>query len=176
MHLPRLKEITNKLNGYTIFRQDKDAIINRFCKNPGSGLTIVSPSILEGLDFKEDICRAQIILKAPIPNLGDAFCRYKFMGYPEINLKPDRMFLDVKCAIDLNQGYGRVVRGVSDWGETYMVDLALTKRMAKACNVHVEGLPNDAPGDMGKLNIKYIKQGIQVSKDAWGRFRFKWPI
>lgn len=174
LHLPRVKEITNKLNGYTVFRQEKDVIISRFCDNPASGLTIISPSILEGLDFKEDICRAQIILKAPIPNLGDAYCRYKFYGLEEIGLKPDKYFLDVKCAIDLSQAYGRVVRGMTDKGETYMMDLALSKRMAKACGVTIDGMDMDAPGDMGKLNILYIKQGIRCSSDEYGRLKFKW--
>jgi hypothetical protein len=176
IHLPRVKEVINKTNGYTMFRLPKDVLIDRFCKNPKSGFTLVSPSILEGLDFKNDICRAQIILKAPIPNLGDPYNSYKFNGCPEINLRPDRMFLDRKCAIDLNQAYGRNVRGMEDWGETYIVDLALTKRMAKAFGVHVDGLDNDAPGNMGKLNMLYIKQGTMCSKDEYGRFKFKWPI
>lgn len=176
IHLPRLKEVENKINGYTMFRQNKDSIINRFCSNPKSGLTLVGPSMCEGLDFKGDICRAQIILKAPIPNLMDPYVKYKFFGCEEINLRPDPMFLDRKCAIDLNQSYGRVVRGMDDYGDTYILDLALVKRLAKAFNIHVPGLKNDAPGNMGKLHIDYIKQGMQCRKDEYGRFLFQWPI
>jgi Rad3-related DNA helicase len=176
IHLPRIRECKNKINGYTSYRRSKEELISMFCKNPKTGLTLISPSILEGLDFKEDICRAQIILKAPIPNLGDWYNYYKFNGCPEINLRPDSMFLDRKCAIDLNQAYGRNVRGMNDWGETYIMDLAISKRLAKAFKVHIDGLEMNAPGNMGKMNMLYIQQGLVCSKDQYGRFNFKWPI
>lgn len=176
IHLPKIKECINKVSGYIFFRQPKEDLVSIFCNNPNTGKVLVSPSILEGLDFKNDICRAQIILKAPIPNLGDPYVKAKFFGYPEIGLKPDQSFLDRKCAIDLNQAYGRVVRGMKDYGDTYILDLAITKRLAKAFNVHLEGINMNAPGNMGKLDMTYIKQGVQCSKDGYGRFKFKWPL
>lgn len=175
IHLPNVKSVENFVTGYTTFRRGKDSLISQFCGNPGTGLTLVSPSIIEGLDFKEDICRAQIILKAPIPNLGDRFNYYKFNGCEQINMPADKMFLDRKLAIDLNQAYGRNVRGTTDWGETYIVDLAISKRLARAFGVHLPGIDNDAPGNLGRMNMSYIKQGIQCSKDSYGRFEFRWP-
>lgn len=175
IHLPNVKSVENFVTGYTTYRRGKDSLVSQFCANPGTGLTIVSPSIIEGLDFKGDICRAQVILKAPIPNLGDRFNYYKFNGCEQINMPADKMFLDRKLAIDLNQAYGRNVRGTTDWGETYIMDLAISKRFAKAFGVSLPGIDIDAPGNLGKMNMRYIKQGIQCSKDEYGRYCFKWP-
>jgi hypothetical protein len=177
VHLPRIKDpVINKYNGYSFERLSKEQLVSKFKNNPDTGLTLVSPSIGEGLDFKYGICRAQIIVKAPIPYLGDIYTKSKFHGIPELGFPADRMFLDRKCAIDLNQTYGRNVRAPDDWGETYIMDLSITKRLAKAFGVTTPGIPADSPGNMGKLDLDYIAEGISIVKDKYDRPMFYWPL
>lgn len=160
----------------------KEEAIYRFTSNPDSGKTIVSPSITEGLDFKDGICRAQIILKAPIPNMGDQYNKYRTYGCPDIGLAPDRSYIDRKSAIDIIQTYGRVVRSETDYGDTYIYDLALTKRMSKMFIYRHNGrmrminlpekMKRGVPGDMSMLDMSYIKPAVKLFKDQYDRLNF----
>jgi hypothetical protein len=154
---------------------EKDYLIDTFCSNPDKGYTLVSPSIVEGLDFKYGICRAQIILKAPIPNLGDIYIGNRFKGNADLGLAPNRNFLDRVCAIDLNQTYGRVMRADDDYGETFVMDMGLAKRLANAFGVDIDGFDGRAPGNMGAMNMEYIKQGVRITSNGYKK-KFQWPV
>lgn len=87
-------------------------LANKFKKKPGS--ILISHSIFEGFDFKDDSSRFQIIVKAPYPSLGDE--RIKFIAN---NHK------DVYSMMTLNkivQGIGRSIRSPDDWAKTYFLD------------------------------------------------------
>lgn len=165
------KWVNNRFNGQEFGRrgQGKEEVIARFCSSPGQGLTLVSPSIMEGLDFKYDICRAQIILKGPIPSLDDPYVMGRFKGVPEIGLPASPTYLDRLCAIDLNQTYGRVCRADDDWGETYVYDMAIAKRLAKAFDVKIPDLEDwqlrSTPGNMKLINLEYMEPAIQYSRN-----------
>ena len=163
------KETKNLINGFVFPKMRKQDIINTIMANPKSGYIFVSPSMTEGLDFKGDLCRAQIILKAPIPNLGEPYTYNIFNGNKEIGLASDRKYLDRCLAIDLGQMYGRIVRSDTDYGETYMMDTSITRRLSKAFGIRVHPELMKAPGDMREMNMEYVKQGI-VLKDG----RFVW--
>lgn len=75
---------------------------------------IVSPSMMSGLDLKDDLSRFQIICKIPYPNLGSN----KIKSRKESN--PDSYTL--KTCQDLLQSYGRSVRSTEDHAETYILD------------------------------------------------------
>jgi Rad3-related DNA helicase len=86
------------------------------------GKVVVSPSLTEGVDFKYDKCRAQIILKHPIPNIGAAYINNRRKGNPELGILPDKNFISHVTYTTLTQQYGRVMRSEDDWGFTFVFD------------------------------------------------------
>lgn len=74
----------------------------------------MGPSILEGLDLKDDISRFQIFFKVPYPNLKNPLIKAKMEKIPE--------WYDWKTALHITQGVGRSVRSKDDWAVTYILD------------------------------------------------------
>jgi len=79
---------------------------------------LIGPSLLEGLDMKDDFGRFQIFAKVPYLSLGDRFVKTKM----EINPGWYRW----KAIINILQGTGRIVRNEKDWGVTYILDGSLS--------------------------------------------------
>lgn len=75
---------------------------------------LVSPSMINGIDLKDDLSRFQIILKVPFPNLASKKVKKRL----EIN--PDWYYW--KTTVDILQAYGRSIRNEEDWAETYILD------------------------------------------------------
>ncbi len=96
---------------YNKSSEKKEALIK--FKNTMNGV-IMGPSILEGLDFKDDICRFQIFFKVPYPSLGDPLTKAKIKKSPG--------WYDWKTGITIQQGAGRSIRNKEDWAVTYILD------------------------------------------------------
>ena len=79
---------------------------------------LLGPSLLEGLDMKDDFGRFQIFAKVPYLSLGDRFVKTKM----NINTEWYRW----KAIINILQGTGRIVRNENDWGITYILDGSLS--------------------------------------------------
>lgn len=92
--------------------KDKEYQLNEY-KNSADKI-IIGPSLLEGIDLKDDLCRFIIIMKVPYPSLGDKFIERKFKTNPQWYMW--------KTCNSLIQGIGRGVRNENDWCETYIVD------------------------------------------------------
>lgn len=75
---------------------------------------LIGPSILEGLDLKDDVSRFQIFFKVPYPSLGDPLIKAKTSHSNE--------WYDWKTGISIMQGVGRSVRSEEDWAITYVLD------------------------------------------------------
>ena len=75
---------------------------------------LIGPSLLEGLDFKDDMSRFQIFFKVPYPSLSDPFIKEK--------LEESQDWYNYKTAISILQGIGRSVRNSEDWAKTYFLD------------------------------------------------------
>lgn len=75
---------------------------------------LVSPSMTEGVDLKDDYSRFQIILKVPYPSLASE--KYKK------RLKQNPTWYNVKTAQTIMQTYGRSVRSEDDHADTFMLD------------------------------------------------------
>ena len=88
---------------------------------------LISPSIFEGLDFKDDESRYQIICKTPYPSLGDP--RIKKIAdeygsiYREITL------------YKILQGIGRSVRSSTDFAATYCLDKSTQTLFTSKLNI-----------------------------------------
>lgn len=89
------KEILDKL------KNSKDAII-------------LSPSVETGYDFKDELARWQIIAKVPFLNLGD--------NYVNVRKDKNNNWYTREAVLRLVQSCGRIVRGLSDYGNTYIID------------------------------------------------------
>lgn len=101
-------------------------IISSFKQYKG-GAVLVSPSIFEGLDFKGDDSRWQIIVKSPFPSLGDKRIKYIAENYPNIYRE--------MTLIKLIQGVGRSIRTPEDTASTYFLDKSSKQLFDSSLNV-----------------------------------------
>ncbi len=110
---------------HKIYHHNSDAemkrehVINEFQSDGYKGPKIlISPSVTEGLDLKDDLGRFCIIAKTPYPYLGDAWVKRR----AEISQK----WYMLQAMKTIIQSSGRVVRSKSDWGVTYILDDSFT--------------------------------------------------
>jgi Rad3-related DNA helicase len=75
---------------------------------------LVSPSMINGIDLKDDFSRFQVILKVPFPNLMSTKIKKRLETNPK--------WYNWKALTDLLQAYGRSIRNDDDWAETYILD------------------------------------------------------
>ncbi len=158
-------QIQNRKTKHIVWARDKDELIENIKDHPNSGLTIISPSISEGVDFKGDMARAQIILKRPIPYLGDIYVKSYYKGNPDVGIERDPDFLDRICFTAMTQQYGRVVRSVDDWGYTVIMDQSITWAL-KGLAKHRRRISD--------LNINYFWEGMQIDSSRPGIPAFPW--
>lgn len=74
----------------------------------------ISPVCQQGVDFKGDRARFQIVLRVPYGNAGDEFWAYK--------VKNDFPWYNYQALIVFGQQVGRVNRSESDFGVTVLMD------------------------------------------------------
>jgi Rad3-related DNA helicase len=87
---------------------------------------IMGPSLLEGLDLKNDISRFQVFAKVPYPSLGDKFVRAK--------MKHSQRWYTWKTVTGILQGTGRSIRDEKDWAITYFLDGCLSDLLRNSRN------------------------------------------
>jgi Rad3-related DNA helicase len=94
---------------------ERTETVQRFKKAP-NGTVAISPSWGHGLDFPGDEARFGIIAKIPFLSLADPVVslRLKSSG--------GRKWYDWNACLSVVQAAGRTVRGIDDWGITYIVD------------------------------------------------------
>lgn len=104
-----------------------DSIISQFKAYTGGSAVLISPSIFEGLDFKDDYSRFQIICKAPFPSLGDKRMKYISKNYPDV--------YRIMTIMKIVQGVGRSVRNKDDWAVTFTIDKMIEDLFRSHLNV-----------------------------------------
>ena len=88
-----------------LFMNDYDGMSNHI---------LIGPTLLEGLNFPNDMCRFQICIKIPYAHLGNEYVRKKkelVEGWYKYDV------LNKIC-----QGIGRGIRHEKDWCKTYILD------------------------------------------------------
>ena len=75
---------------------------------------LLSPSMTEGLDLKDELSRFQILAKCPWGNLGDPYIKAR-MGM-------DSEWYTWQACLSLVQSLGRSVRSSSDYATSYILD------------------------------------------------------
>lgn len=77
---------------------------------------LLSSSLWEGVDLKEDLSRFQIVAKAPYPMLSETRTKIKMEKFP--------LWYKAQAIMKLLQGFGRSIRDYGDWADTYVLDSA----------------------------------------------------
>jgi Rad3-related DNA helicase len=85
---------------------------------------LVSPSMINGIDLKDNLSRFQIILKVPFPNLRSTKVKKRLETNPD--------WYNWRALIDIMQSYGRSIRNDQDWAETYILDSCLDQLLSIA--------------------------------------------
>lgn len=78
------------------------------------GTVLISPSLAEGIDLKDDLSRFQIICKIPFPYLGDKLVKKR--------MARNRLWYPYQTAKTIVQAAGRSVRSQNDHAVTYILD------------------------------------------------------
>ena len=93
--------------------ENRDKILWRHINSP-EPTVLLSPSMSEGVDLKDDAGRFQVICKIPYPYLGDKLVRKRMHKW--------KWWYPLQTAMTVVQAYGRSVRSVDDWAVTYILD------------------------------------------------------
>lgn len=95
--------------------EEKRQVLNMLKTNKNK--ILMGPSLLEGLDLKDEWSRFQIFAKVPYLSLSDKFVATK------LKINPDwYRWASIK---NILQGVGRSVRNENDWAITYILDACL---------------------------------------------------
>jgi ATP-dependent DNA helicase DinG len=90
--------------------RDRETMLKRHIGSP-EPTVLVSPSMMEGLDLRDDLGRFQVMCKVPYPDLSDPIVKHK-----------DREWYAWRTVRTLTQAIGRSVRSDTDWTRTYILD------------------------------------------------------
>jgi Rad3-related DNA helicase len=118
--------------------ENKSFVLKEFYNSKNK--ILVSPSIIEGLDLKDDLSRFQCFIKVPFLYLGDKQIKRR------LEIDPD--WYSYQAILSIIQGTGRSVRSETDTAVTYMLD----KSFGRLLRDYDEYFP-----DSFKETIKTIK-------------------
>ena len=107
--------IMEQLKGYPFMfvgGEDRNIILKEFTESK-ENLILIGASIKDGVDFKGDLCRFQIVFKMPYPQLNE---QVKYRR----DLDPKWYYYQTVMA--LMQAYGRGIRDNDDWCVMYIID------------------------------------------------------
>lgn len=93
----------------------QDEIISEHASDPIG--VLLSSSLWEGVDLKDDLSRFQIVAKVPYPNYTEKRTRAKMNKFP--------MWYTSQTLTKILQGFGRSIRSDDDWAKTYVLDTAV---------------------------------------------------
>lgn len=93
----------------------QNEVMKEHAQTPGS--VLLSSSLWEGVDLKDDMSRFQIIAKIPYPNFTEKRTAIKKEKYP--------LWYTSQTLMKLLQGFGRSIRNEKDWARTYVLDASV---------------------------------------------------
>ena len=100
----------------------QDEVISEHAADPTG--VLLSSSLWEGVDLKDDLSRFQIIAKVPYPNYTEKRIQAKMEMFP--------LWYTSQTLTKILQGFGRSVRNEKDWARTYVLDSAVNNVLFKA--------------------------------------------
>ncbi len=100
----------------------QDEVIEEHSEDPTG--VLLSSSLWEGVDLKDDLSRFQIIAKVPYPNYTEKRVKAKMEKFP--------LWYTSQTLTKILQGFGRSIRSNDDWAKTYVLDTAVNNVFFKA--------------------------------------------
>ena len=91
---------------------DRNAVLKQFSES-SENIILIGASIKDGVDFKGDLCRFQIIFKVPYPQLNEQVKYRKAL---------DKSWYYYQAVMAIMQAYGRGIRDKDDWCVMYIID------------------------------------------------------
>jgi ATP-dependent DNA helicase DinG len=103
--------------------------LEKFYKSSGNDNNgvFLSPTCYQGVDFKQDRARFQVILRVPYSNTSDEFMDYK--------VKNDFPWYNHQALVTFGQQVGRINRSEDDFGVTILMDERFLKFLSRNSNV-----------------------------------------
>jgi Rad3-related DNA helicase len=95
--------------------KSQDEVISEHSADPTG--VLLSSSLWEGVDLKDDLSRFQIIAKVPYPNYTEKRVKAKMNKFP--------LWYTSQTLTKILQGFGRSIRSDDDWAKTYVLDTAI---------------------------------------------------
>ena len=95
---------------------------------------LVSPSMAEGIDMRDDLSRFQIILKVPYPSLGDKIVKKRMHKWT--------WWYPMQTVKTIVQAVGRSVRSETDHAATYILDADWTRFYGKHSSMFPQSFRN----------------------------------
>jgi|TARA_E500000331_G_C17233249_1_gene703602 ATP-dependent DNA helicase DinG len=92
---------------------NRDEMLSKHMKSK-KDTVLLSPSMTEGVDLKDDTSRFQVICKVPFPYLGDKLVKKRMNKFPR--------WYNLQTAKTIVQSAGRSVRNKDDHAVTYILD------------------------------------------------------
>ena len=92
--------------------EDRNIVLKEFTESK-ENLVLIGASIKDGVDFKGDLCRFQIIFKVPYPQLNEQVKYRKAL---------DKSWYYYQAVMSIMQAYGRGIRDMDDWCVMYIID------------------------------------------------------
>jgi ATP-dependent DNA helicase DinG len=99
---------------------------------------LLSPSMQEGVDLKDDLSRFQIICKVPYPYLGDKIVKKRMHRWP--------WWYPLQTAKTVVQSIGRSVRSQEDHAVSYILDADWQRFYDKSADLFPESFRNSLKG------------------------------
>ena len=93
--------------------QSRMETIRKF-EESNTDLCLIGAGLKDGVDFKGDKCRYQILFKVPYPSIGSQQVKIRKKNDPE--------WYNYQTIQPLQQSYGRGVRDISDYCKYYILD------------------------------------------------------
>ena len=92
---------------------NRDEVLMRHIASPDP-IVLVSPSMQEGVDLKDDLSRFQVLCKVPYPYLGDKLIKKRMYKW--------KWWYDYETIKTIVQSVGRSIRNENDFAVTYILD------------------------------------------------------
>jgi ATP-dependent DNA helicase DinG len=119
------QQMANSLHDRRVMTHDKMNFFQRleeFMRTTDPRV-FISPVCSQGIDFKDDRARFQIIVRVPYPNTNDPFLAHK--------VKTDFPWFNYQALITFGQQIGRINRSESDFGVTILLDERFIKFLSR---------------------------------------------
>lgn len=127
-----LNKLKNTKNGDRLLMprgNDRQDILDIFY-NTNEPLVLISPSLTEGLDLKDDLSRFCLICKVPYASLADQWVKER--------AAKDNIWYMTSTAQTLIQMTGRSIRSADDYCDTYILDSNFEDFAKKSYNIFPE--------------------------------------